>query len=223
MKRRDDSKFVPELPEGIQLKLTRITDPDQRSTLLDCLRRGLEIPEFAWEPIGSFASKLKVTRQAVESLDYRPSSYWSETGEPVVGSHTEIRNPYFDVGEYLPDLLPREVEIARIVLQSATGDVVSVRARRSDGVIEYRVVDEYETLFTFQPQLSQEPLTLEEIITLIDGLQEEDGSAYIWAVLEMNFPDDEREDASDFLSVHSDFYPGLYAHFERIIEDWAKT
>lgn len=94
--------------------------------------------------------------------------------------------------------MPGEVEIARITLRSTTGDVVSVRARRGDRRIEYRVVDEYETSFTFQPQLSQEPLMLGEIVNMIDGLQnEEEGSAYIWGVLDMNFADDDRDDASE--------------------------
>lgn len=64
MKRKDDSAFVAGLPDDIQLRLNRITDPDQRSTLLDCLRRGVEIPEFAWEPTANFASKLELLRQA---------------------------------------------------------------------------------------------------------------------------------------------------------------
>ena len=39
-------------------------------------------------------------------------------------------HPSWMGGEYLPDYLPGEVEIARIVLASATQDVISIRARR---------------------------------------------------------------------------------------------
>jgi len=39
-------------------------------------------------------------------------------------------HPVFMGGEYLPDYLPGEVEIARIELRSTTADVISIRARR---------------------------------------------------------------------------------------------
>ena len=42
-------------------------------------------------------------------------------------------------GEYLPDLLPNEVEIARVVLKSTTMDVQSIRARRTKHRIIYRI------------------------------------------------------------------------------------
>ena len=39
-------------------------------------------------------------------------------------------------GEYLPDFEGDEVEIARVILASATGDVISIRARHHDGRIQ---------------------------------------------------------------------------------------
>ncbi|MBA2527010.1 MAG: hypothetical protein H0V18_14700 [Pyrinomonadaceae bacterium] len=191
---RPSWNFLAGLPEDVQLRLRRITDPYQRSTLLDSLRRGLEISDFVWEPIANF--------EGAESSEFRPESYWSASGEPLVGSHTYIRMPYVDVGEYLPDLLPGEVEIARIVLKSSTGDVVSIRARANVKRITYRVVDEYETSFNFEPRESAAPLTLKEILDMIDGLEDDkDGPPYVWGVLEMNFGDDKRDDAPNFLSV----------------------
>ena len=48
-------------------------------------------------------------------------------------------------GEYLPDYLPEEVEIARVAMESTTADVISIRAfMEADNLIHYRVVDEYE-------------------------------------------------------------------------------
>ena len=54
-------------------------------------------------------------------------------------------HPHWMGGEYLPSALPGEVEIARIVLQSVTQDVISIRARRrrSGRRIFYRIVDDY--------------------------------------------------------------------------------
>ena len=44
-------------------------------------------------------------------------------------------------GEYLPDYLPTEVEVARIDLQSIMRDAISIRACRDPKGIRYRVVD----------------------------------------------------------------------------------
>ena len=83
-------------------------------------------------------------------------------------------HPWWMGGEYLPPYLPGEIEIARIVLQSTTMDVSSVRARPADGQIQYRVVDEYPDIGPFvllEPTVSERPLTFGEIVTLIDSIK----------------------------------------------------
>jgi hypothetical protein len=45
-------------------------------------------------------------------------------------------------GEFLADYLKGENEIARVVLQSVTDDVISIRAQQVEEEIAYRVVDE---------------------------------------------------------------------------------
>jgi hypothetical protein len=214
MKNNHDEAFVSELSTDVRLKLSYITDRDQRSLLLDYLRRGVEIPEFAWEPIRDFSAKLEMFEHAVESPEYQPSSYWSNNGQPIVGFHTEIRQPYYDVGEYLPELDPREVEIARIVLRSTTGDVISVRARPKGDRIAYSAVDEYETQFKVKPEESKGPLSHEQLINMLEELQvEEETGNYLQQLL--------NEDP-DFLSAHSDFYPGLNVTFEKLLHEWMK-
>ena len=47
-------------------------------------------------------------------------------------------------GEYLPDLIPGEVEIARITIASVTQDVTCVYARQVENGVFLRVVDEYD-------------------------------------------------------------------------------
>jgi hypothetical protein len=68
-------------------------------------------------------------------------------------------------GEYLPDLLPNEVVIARITIASTTQDVTSVYARRGKKRIRYRVVDEYDgdTLSGKNTRTSTLPLTPREL------------------------------------------------------------
>ena len=78
-------------------------------------------------------------------------------------------------GEYLPPLLDDEVEIARISLASVTADQTSVRAQRVAGGIAYRIVDEYGedgTEYVCRPDRSDLPLTLAELVAMIDGAQE---------------------------------------------------
>lgn len=72
-------------------------------------------------------------------------------------------------GEYLPALAHGEVEIARVALASTTGDVQSIRARRTEEGIRVVVVDEYENGFVDGERVSERPLTLRELTELIDG------------------------------------------------------
>ena len=114
----------------------------------------------------------------------------------------EAIHPMFMGGNYLPDAEDGEVEIARISLQSTTFDVASINACLREGIIHYRIVDEYEgdTLVGTTEFESEEPLSLGKITdlfmeawTLID-------------VLEMNF-DNDLDASLDFFSATSDFYP----------------
>lgn len=75
-------------------------------------------------------------------------------------------------GEFLPPFLDDETEIARISLASTTADQISVRAQRLADGIAYRIVDEYEDMspdYVCQPGRSELPVTLGELIGLIDG------------------------------------------------------
>ena len=109
-------------------------------------------------------------------------------------------------GEYLPDLSETEVEIARISIQSTTGDVTSMYARRGEGCIHTRVVDEYEgdTLTGITERTSERPLTLGELYQFYVG---------VWPfmeVLAMNYQND-LDGMLGFFSGDSAFYPQLDA------------
>ena len=89
-------------------------------------------------------------------------------------------------GEYLPDLAPSEVEIARITIASTLTRMspasTPAAARRR---IYYRVVDEYEgdTLSEKRTRTSTRPLTLGELEKFFNGAWS------IFKVLNMNFCD----------------------------------
>jgi hypothetical protein len=79
-------------------------------------------------------------------------------------------HPLLMGGEYLPDVDEQtdEVEMARIELLSTTGDAYSIRARRADGAIAYRMVDEYGNVFDLGT--SAKPLALGELIARLQGV-----------------------------------------------------
>ena len=114
----------------------------------------------------------------------------------------ESIHPMFMGGNYLPDTEDGEIEIARISIRSTTSDVTSVYARLEDGVIHYRVADEYggDTLQGRAETTTTAPMTLGELA---------DFFLTAWpliALLEMNFEDD-LNGALRFFSADSEFYP----------------
>src|SRR5207245_204761 len=101
-------------------------------------------------------------------------------------------HPSFMGGEYLPDYANGEVEIARVELQSTTSDVISIRARKEGKTIAYSVADEYETEFPVSPRSSAKPLSLEQVIDLIDNAGGGESLALCYTM--MNYTGDSIED-----------------------------
>jgi hypothetical protein len=113
-------------------------------------------------------------------------------------------------GEYLPYYLPGEVEIARISLESTTADVISLRARLAAGKLRYRIVDEYDTSYLARPAESARPLTLGELIDMIECASGDGMESFVDALRRNSDPDGEDPDAAlSFVSVTSDFYPDV--------------
>jgi len=135
-------------------------------------------------------------------------------------------HPSFMGGEYLPNYLAGEVEIARICLQSTTSDVVSLRARPSPEGISYRVIDEYEGQFTLPISTSLLPLTLAELVRQFDDgrLDELDwGGGLSLGYNNMNAEGgSDYEGLRNFTHISSSFYRQLSAHFEHVFDEWVK-
>ena len=123
-------------------------------------------------------------------------------------------------GEYLPDLIPDEVEIARITIASTTQDVTCVYARQVEDAIALRVVDEYEggTLSSKRGRKYPGPLSLGELTkfflrrwNLLD-------------VLQMNFEGewDRSEEVLRFFWASSDFYPEFDDLLRYRVRKWLK-
>ena len=127
-------------------------------------------------------------------------------------------NPKMMGGEYLPDRRGRELEIARITIQSTTRDVTCVYAFQGRGRLRYRVVDEYggDCLRGRVRRTSSRPLTLVELIDFLLAAWN------LFQVLEMNFYDDgsSLEHALAFFRGESAFYPDLDALLRSRVKAW---
>ena len=78
-----------------------------------------------------------------ERLENLPEQFLHSALSDEQRSASAALHPALMGGEYLPDFLKDEVEVARIELASTTADVISVRMRPTRKGLVYRVVDEY--------------------------------------------------------------------------------
>lgn len=142
-------------------------------------------------------------------------------------------HPAFMGGEYLPPVGQEEIEIARVVFQSVTQDVISIRAARKTGAIAYRIVTEYQDedgLGIVCPiEESREPLTLQEMIDLIQKSNETYKGEWnypkqeglIFGVVRINLDNGaDPDDMKRFVSVQSEFYPQLEDYFARAVDEF---
>ena len=193
-------------------------------------------PASYWDendPLSAILRNVKGTNRRQMITDYWNAGKIEELEPPLLADDTNPRlrgfleslHPSFMGGEYLPDLQPTEVEIARIDLQSTTSDVISVRARREPGdeLIHYRVVDEYDATFEIQPESSSAPLTQGELISLLDSATtgEQSGLAHCYNIMNFNGLG-EAEPLRHFTTVSSTIYPDLFDHYDAEHQKWCE-
>ncbi len=128
-------------------------------------------------------------------------------------------HPAFMGGEYLPDNLEGEVEIARITIASTTQDVTCVYARQVGQRIHYRVVDEYngDTLQGRDRRTSLKPLTLKQLADFFLG------SWDLIGCLDFNFESDgyPRDEVHGFIvDASSSFYAQFDDLIHARIDEW---
>lgn len=169
-------------------------------------------------------------RYGISDLD--AALYEAGADEAFIATLSRHIGPAALSGEYLPDMLPGEVEIARIVLESTTGDVCSLRGRRqgrgAGQRIHYRMVDEYETPWTLTQGSSRRPLPFGRLVRLIDtarfdGIVEECEDLPRLDAIRWSDGFDSAEEIdqrADFARVESAFYPELARWYEEDAEEW---
>ncbi len=191
-------------------------------------------PASYWDnPISSFLSSIKGERrrrqvqELLERGDVHEIQDWMLSAE-LTDEEREFFasiHPTLMGGEYLPGLEEGEVEIARSSLQSTTADVISVRARPAGSKIHYRVVDEYETVYACEPVSSDQPLTMGELIHLIEHAEDRGPDGFleglrVGAGAETHA---ERQENLDFVTVTSEFYPELEDYYEEKAGVWVEA
>jgi hypothetical protein len=122
-----------------------------------------------------------------------------------------------------------EIEIARVSLKSTLGDVISIRAQRRGETIHYRIVDDYYSdgiRYKCRPQKSTCPLTMHELIGLIDSVRVI-GDDNWEGGLTNSFRNRLARNADrppgafvDFVSVTSEFYPELEDYYREEALEW---
>ncbi len=183
---------------------------------------------FVMDPETAIVSRIKgaARRDTVRLLgvdgvdaDMRSESLSDEERAAVGGIHPSLMG-----GEYLPDQESNEVEIARVDLDSVTSDVLSLRARWQEGWIQYRFVDEYDSVYEIKPERSKQPLTFGELVGLINSIG---GSCFPRAVREVNYSFEWTEHnaraCSPFSRFSSDFYPELGAYYQEEADCWLEA
>lgn len=174
------------------------------------------------------ARRRRIIREAIArgELESVPAEMLGDDLPAELRSYIGAIHPSFMGGEYLPANKACEVEIARVTLpETVTCDVFSIRARPVPGGIAYRVVDECDTVFDCPAEQSKLPLTLGELIQLIDTTSNTD-CEYSGLVVGMwdyrvsgcgEAPSDRLE-----AEVTSDYYPQLEAWYEGVAKRWDK-
>ena len=144
-------------------------------------------------------------------------------------------HPHNMGGEYLTALEQNQVEICRIVMQSTTLDVTSIRATLVNTVYFFSVIDEYE-IFKYELPIksSEKPLKTSQVLEQIDncliivaeassehndqlkGLMDPALSLHLGAGCEPT-------ELIDFISVESAFYPELGDYYRNKINNYLRS
>lgn len=164
-------------------------------------------------------------REAIEALGpIEPGILEERADESFIHSLSNVWGPSWMGGEYLPRLRRHEVEIARVVLNSTTMDVFSLRARWSGGRYHYRLVDEYQSTYVLCRKTSRRTLTLGQVIEILETVSggiETDGAGLVacWWDQQWEYHDDPGA-CTAFAWVESDLYPELADWYQAQAREW---
>jgi hypothetical protein len=180
-----------------------------------------DVPEAVCSNIKGQLRRELIEQYAAEgNLQGVPLQYFSDSCSSELLEQLQRGDPTSALlGEFLPDYLPDELEIARVVLDTPEPEVLSVRARREGGLIRYRVVGEAghgdADPFSFTGNCTPAPLLGAELVRLVSKAARKrtnaphvpvSGYCAAMANHSLGHPTDT---AALILTFESAFYPGL--------------
>jgi hypothetical protein len=102
--------------------------------------------------------------------------------------------------------------------------VISIRVRQSTvgSLLRYRVVDEHRSNYLIRPKTSRHPLTLGDLVRLIETARHETGSPLGIALLDHQYHASTLPASiwADFLEAESAAYPQLQDHYRAAVANW---
>ena len=199
-----------------------------------------EAYDLSWRPATYWTDKItpanvkgqfrrEQIQQAIAegTLEEIPEAILADSLSDEVRDFAGRIHPSLMGGEYLPDFDDEsgEVEIARLVFASVTCDVTSVRARLVEGGIAYRVINEYDYEYRVQPEVSDKPLTLGELIHLIDTAYDLTNAAesLLLPYWEFTAEDGDFSRITGFITVSSEYYGELSSWYDEYEQEYIET
>jgi len=175
---------------------------------------------------GEFRRKALHSAALSDELEDLPSHIFADDLSDEMRKVTASLHPALMGGEDLPGYQDKEVEIARVSLASVTADVVSIRATPTPDGIHYRVVDEYENHYYLEYDQSEVPLTLRELVHLMETVtcEEMESTGLVRHHWDFRFGNSAAaiDAAIAFTSVSSAYYPDLEDWWESEAQTWAQ-
>ena len=244
---RWEALLPPRIPLGVRQAVVTWPVLWQRHILMAKALAGEKVPEWVLKPIDyafrpasywhaedlrQLVANIKGAERKKTALRLIAEGRLDEAGEFILidtlsdEDRTQVGrvHPALMGGEYLPDYAANEVEIARVTLASTTQDVISIRARPQSGGIEFSVLDEYESSFKIKPSFAKRPLSLRQLIRLIDTGDGDEMGPMGLGIIQSNFDctDEPAESFAEFMHFSSEFYPDLSTHYWFATQRWVE-
>lgn len=179
-------------------------------------------PECYWNDEDVLAKLLRGVRDSEQCS--RITKHWTN-GDVEKLSAEICKDGSANLAEgFMPECMPWEKEIAVISLESVHRDTISVRAIKSKDKIRYKVVDEHGSDFKLEREVSDLPLTLQEMVnflnrTTLEGLPGGISLGYN----RMNAEYSNCAELRHFTSIKSQLYPDLKKYYEQVFEEWSRS